>query len=152
MSAHDVLFTKGRAMSSQLTPRLNKELYRLLQNPDVSRKQKMMGLGIFGAAAYNLFPVDAIPDIVPYLGQMDDMGVWIVFGVVAVRSLGAKFSLLKYLVRENRDLKSQNEQLVRDNQALQAANPQLWDELGPYQGHWQNPPMSDPGEGDPNYR
>jgi len=54
----------------QLLPNLGKLLYRLMRDPRVPRRRKVvMGL----AALYPLLPMDLIPDSIPVLGQLDDV-------------------------------------------------------------------------------
>ena len=47
-------------------------LYFVLRKPDVPLWAKST---ILGALGYFIFPVDAIPDIVPVVGYADDLGV-----------------------------------------------------------------------------
>ncbi len=54
-------------------------LYYCLKDPDTPAWARRI---IIGALAYFVFPVDAIPDIVPFAGFGDDLGVLI--GAVAM--------------------------------------------------------------------
>ncbi len=45
---------------------------RYFRDPAVSRWKKLAGLG---AAAYAVMPFDAIPDVLPLVGWLDDLGV-----------------------------------------------------------------------------
>ena len=47
-------------------------LYRFFADRDASLVGKLM---VFAAAFYVVFPADAIPDMVPILGWLDDLGV-----------------------------------------------------------------------------
>lgn len=47
-------------------------LYYAAQQPDVPRWAK---LTIWGALAYFVLPVDAVPDVLPAVGFVDDLGV-----------------------------------------------------------------------------
>jgi len=53
-----------------LIPNLLKLLYRLAEDPRVPKTEKV----ILGAtAAYVVSPVDFIPDVIPFLGKVDDL-------------------------------------------------------------------------------
>lgn len=47
-------------------------LYNYMMDPDVAWYRKSMPVG---ALAYFIMPVDAIPDIIPIVGYLDDAGV-----------------------------------------------------------------------------
>ncbi len=47
-------------------------LYYALESPNTSFKDKAI---IYGGLGYLIFPVDAIPDLVPAAGYADDLGV-----------------------------------------------------------------------------
>ena len=47
-------------------------LYYAAQRPDTPAWAKSV---IFGALAYFILPVDAIPDVIPVIGYTDDLGV-----------------------------------------------------------------------------
>ncbi|OGU55718.1 MAG: hypothetical protein A2V66_13785 [Ignavibacteria bacterium RBG_13_36_8] len=47
-------------------------LYNYFMDPDVSWHRKTI---VVGALAYFIFPLDAIPDIAPLIGYLDDLGV-----------------------------------------------------------------------------
>lgn len=51
-------------------PNLVKLVYRLVRDPRVPRKSKMILGGILG---YIAVPIDVIPDFVPVIGQSDDV-------------------------------------------------------------------------------
>ena len=53
-------------------PHLLVLLARLLRDPDVPRKRKIVA-GL--VAAYVVSPIDLIPDVIPVLGQVDDVVV-----------------------------------------------------------------------------
>jgi uncharacterized membrane protein YkvA (DUF1232 family) len=53
-----------------LIPNFLKLLYRLLKNPAISTADKAL---LAGTVAYVLSPVDFLPDMVPFLGQVDDI-------------------------------------------------------------------------------
>ncbi len=48
-------------------------VWRLLRDPRVSLPVKMIIPGVVGL--YLLFPIDALPDVLPLLGQFDDLAV-----------------------------------------------------------------------------
>lgn len=48
------------------------QLYYALDSENCSTKHKAI---IYGALAYLVSPIDAIPDLTPFLGYTDDMGV-----------------------------------------------------------------------------
>ena len=54
----------------QRIPRYIKLLLGLMRDSRVSRIDRMM---VLGALAYVLMPLDFIPDIIPFLGQVDDV-------------------------------------------------------------------------------
>ncbi len=47
-------------------------LSNYLRDSRVSTWRKLLGLG---AVAYTVMPLDAIPDVIPFLGWMDDIGI-----------------------------------------------------------------------------
>jgi uncharacterized membrane protein YkvA (DUF1232 family) len=51
-------------------PSFLKLLYRLARDPRVSRLDKAL---VLGTVAYILVPLDFIPDLLPFLGQVDDI-------------------------------------------------------------------------------
>lgn len=51
-------------------PNFLKLIYRLAQDPDVSKTDRAL---LLGTAAYVLSPLDFLPDIVPFLGKLDDI-------------------------------------------------------------------------------
>ena len=73
-------------------------LYYAVQNPKVPMWAKTV---IFGALAYFIFPVDAIPDIFPAVGYTDDLGVL----------LAALGTVAMYI---NDEVKEQAKQKMRD--------------------------------------
>lgn len=81
------LFTRARDRLKKLGGRLpfGEDLLAALYcalDPATDRKVKLI---LFGAAAYFLMPVDAIPDIFPIIGFTDDAAV-IAAAIAAVRS------------------------------------------------------------------
>ncbi|MGA9520033.1 MAG: DUF1232 domain-containing protein [Myxococcaceae bacterium] len=48
------------------------KLVRYLKDPGVSRWRKVAGVA---ALAYLVLPFDAVPDVIPVLGWLDDVGV-----------------------------------------------------------------------------
>lgn len=65
-------------------------LSRYLRSPDVARWKKLLG---FVAVAYVALPVDLVPDVVPLLGWLDDVGVVAAIAAFLVRDVqrfGAK--------------------------------------------------------------
>lgn len=54
----------------KLIPNLLKLLYRLLEDPRIPKSEKAI---LAGVAAYVVSPLDLIPDVVPFLGKVDDL-------------------------------------------------------------------------------
>lgn len=54
----------------QRIPRYLRLLFGLMRDARVSRMDRML---VLGAAAYVLMPLDFIPDLIPFLGQVDDV-------------------------------------------------------------------------------
>jgi uncharacterized membrane protein YkvA (DUF1232 family) len=54
------------------SPRTARLVWRLLRDPRVAAWPKLL---IAAVAVYIVSPVDLVPDLVPLLGQMDDLGV-----------------------------------------------------------------------------
>jgi uncharacterized membrane protein YkvA (DUF1232 family) len=57
--------------------RLTTRAVRYLRDPAVAPWRKLVG---FAALAYALWPLDALPDAVPVLGWLDDVGVFSLAG------------------------------------------------------------------------
>jgi uncharacterized membrane protein YkvA (DUF1232 family) len=53
-----------------LIPNFLKLLYRLFKDPRVPLAEKAL---LIGAIAYIISPLDIIPDLVPFIGQVDDL-------------------------------------------------------------------------------
>ena len=70
-------------------PNILKLLARLVRDPRVDRRRRLVALG---AIAYAASPVDLIPEVIPVLGKVDDL----VVAVLAARMLldGAEEDLL----------------------------------------------------------
>jgi len=51
-------------------PSLIRLYWRLLQDPRVSVWPKLL---LFGAFAYVVLPFDLIPDVIPFVGEIDDL-------------------------------------------------------------------------------
>lgn len=51
-------------------PNFLKLIYRLAQDPNVSKTDRAL---LLGTAAYVLSPWDFLPDVIPFLGQLDDL-------------------------------------------------------------------------------
>lgn len=51
-------------------PNLVKLLTRLMKDPRVSRRSKMLAVGTL---AYVVSPIDLLPDVIPLVGQVDDI-------------------------------------------------------------------------------
>lgn len=70
-------------------PNIFKLLARLVRDPRVDRRRRLVALG---AIAYAASPVDLIPEVIPVLGKVDDL----VVAVLAARMLldGAEEDLL----------------------------------------------------------
>ena len=56
----------------QLIPNLLKLLYRLMKDNRVPTTEKVF---LVGAIAYVISPIDLIPDVIPFIGQVDDLYV-----------------------------------------------------------------------------
>ena len=68
-------------------------LYRYMLDPKVSWYRKTI---VVGALVYFIVPIDAIPDIAPLIGYMDDLGVI----TALLKFLGSE--LIPYYESENR--------------------------------------------------
>lgn len=42
-------------------------------------------LAVAGAIIYIVSPIDAIPDVIPFVGVVDDVGLWGVMSILAAR-------------------------------------------------------------------
>lgn len=51
-------------------PNLAKLLGRLIKDPRVSRRSKLLAMGTM---AYVVSPIDLLPDVIPVIGQVDDV-------------------------------------------------------------------------------
>ena len=60
-------------------PHFGRLVYRLARDPRVSKIDKAL---VVAALAYTAVPADAIPDVIPFLGQLDDV---VVVGVALAR-------------------------------------------------------------------
>lgn len=71
-------------------PNLLKLLFRLVRDPAVSRTDK----ALLGAAlAYVLSPWDFLPDVIPFIGQLDDL---VLMALVVKRLMdGVPYSIIK---------------------------------------------------------
>lgn len=56
----------------QRLPKYAKLTWLLLKDPNLPRKQRLM---LMAAVGYSVSPIDAIPGIIPVIGQLDDLGV-----------------------------------------------------------------------------
>ena len=53
-----------------LLPRLVQLLYRLMKDPRVRTRDKLL---VMAAIAYVASPIDIVPDFIPFFGQIDDL-------------------------------------------------------------------------------
>lgn len=53
-------------------PRYARLVWLLLKNPTLSAKQRM---ALMAAVGYSVSPLDAIPGVIPVIGQLDDLAV-----------------------------------------------------------------------------
>jgi uncharacterized membrane protein YkvA (DUF1232 family) len=60
------------------------KLYRYLKDPAVSSLRKGVGLV---AVVYLLLPLDAVPDVIPLIGWLDDVGVLSAAGLFLSREV-----------------------------------------------------------------
>lgn len=67
--------------------------WKLLKDPRVSKIAKIVIPGL--AAVYLLFPIDLLPDIVPGLGQLDDLAL-IALGIKLFIDLSPKWLVQYY--------------------------------------------------------
>lgn len=75
-------------------PNLAKLLSRLLKDPRVSRRSKILAVGTL---AYVVSPIDLLPDVIPVVGQVDDI-ILLVFALNnLVRTSG------EHVIREHWD-------------------------------------------------
>jgi len=73
-----------------MLPNLVRLLGRILKDPRVSRRSKLV---VLGAVGYALSPIDLIPDFIPVAGQVDDI-LLVVFAVNhLIHSAGEKIVL-----------------------------------------------------------
>ncbi len=56
--------------AAMAVPNLVKLLGRLLKDPRVSRRSKILAVGTL---AYVVSPIDLLPDVIPVVGQVDDV-------------------------------------------------------------------------------
>lgn len=68
MTAQEVTSRLQRGLSA--IPDLGKLLFRLIRDPRVPRKNKVIFMAVGG---YLFLPFDVIPDWIPGLGQLDDL-------------------------------------------------------------------------------
>jgi uncharacterized membrane protein YkvA (DUF1232 family) len=54
------------------SPGFGRKLVRYLRDPGVSLWRKLTGVA---AVAYLVMPLDAIPDVIPFAGWLDDVGI-----------------------------------------------------------------------------
>lgn len=75
-------------------PNLAKLLTRLMKDPRVSRRSKILAMG---TVAYVVSPIDLLPDVIPLVGQVDDI-ILLVFALNhLVRNSG------EHVIREHWD-------------------------------------------------
>ena len=60
------------------------KLYRWFRDPSVSTLRKLTGVA---AVAYLLMPVDVVPDVIPIIGWLDDVGVLTAAGAFITRGV-----------------------------------------------------------------
>jgi uncharacterized membrane protein YkvA (DUF1232 family) len=97
-------------------PHFVKLLYRLARDPRVSRLDKAL---VVGALAYAAVPEDAIPDFIPFAGQVDDV---LVIGVALgrlVKNAGTEL-LLEHWEGDEASLESALAVLERGSSILPA--------------------------------
>ena len=73
-------------------------LYFTLQRPDVPKKVK---LTIIGALGYFILPIDVVPDLLPGVGYVDDLGV-------------IMFALAQVAMHVDQDMKNQAKSKLKD--------------------------------------
>lgn len=54
-------------------PRLVKSSWSLLRNPRIAGEKKLLLIAV--SLGYFLFPIDLLPDFIPLMGQLDDIGL-----------------------------------------------------------------------------
>ncbi|HVR34153.1 MAG TPA: DUF1232 domain-containing protein [Acidimicrobiia bacterium] len=65
-----VALRRVAADAASTIPNMAKLLWRLLRDPRVPRRTKLV---VAGAAAYAASPVDLVPDFIPVIGMADDL-------------------------------------------------------------------------------
>jgi uncharacterized membrane protein YkvA (DUF1232 family) len=78
MSDHDPFPRAALARSARHGPAYARLAWRLARDPLLSKARRA---AVIAAAAYLVSPIDAIPGVVPVLGQLDDLAV----GLAALR-------------------------------------------------------------------
>lgn len=78
-----------------------KAMYELLKNPMEEWKSKIVAVATL---AYVIAPVDVIPDLMPALGFVDDVG----FVMLAMASLGSAIQKYKKVLSENISINKSN--------------------------------------------
>ena len=91
-------------------------VYRLVRDPEVPIYLKLLPAATF---AYLIFPFDFVPDIIPALGQLDDLGVLLV---------GAKMFIdltPPHLVARHLEALQNQDQVIIDGKAEDVSDKEL---------------------------
>ncbi len=71
-------------MDGMKTRGFGSKLYRWFKDPSISSVRKLTAVA---AVAYLLMPVDLVPDVIPLIGWLDDLGVLTAAGAFISREV-----------------------------------------------------------------